>query len=146
MDDARPDMLEDERVGSAEGPSYEPPAPPPPGLDGPDRSRNPLVIALLAAVLGGLIGGGIVAAFGPDHKGTSTTVSFGSNSSRIAKPQDIQGILAKVEPGVVSVRTQGFEQGAFFPRERRRHRHDPHARRRGAHQRPRGARAPPASR
>ena len=115
MDDARPDMLEDERVGPAEGASFEPPAPPPPGLDGPGRGRNPLVMALLAAILGGLIGGGIVAAFGPDHKGTSTTVSFGSNSSRIAKPQDIQGILAKVEPGVVSVRTQGFEQGAFFP-------------------------------
>jgi serine protease Do len=39
----------------------------------------------------------------------------GANSSVIATPQDIQGILAKVEPGVVSIRTQAVRQGRFFP-------------------------------
>jgi len=115
VDDARPEVLEDEHSGTAGAPIFEPPAPPPPTSPAPGRGRNPLVIALVAAIVGGLIGGGLVAAFGPNHKGTSTTVSFDRNSSRVAKPQDIQGILAKVEPGVVSVRTQGFQQGAFFP-------------------------------
>ena len=80
------------------------------------EGQKPLVIALAAAILGGLLGGGVVAVFTRDHNRTTTTVSsFDRNSSVIAKPQDIQGILAKVEPGVVSVRTQGFQQGGFFP-------------------------------
>jgi serine protease Do len=45
----------------------------------------------------------------------STAQSGGSNSSVIAKPEDIQGILAKVEPGVVSIRTQAARAGRFFP-------------------------------
>jgi serine protease Do len=111
VEDARPDGPEYEPAGAG----LEPPEPLFAAPATPPRARNPLVIALVAAVVGGLIGGGLVALIDGGHKVTSTTLTFDRNSSRIAKPQDIQGILAKVEPGVVSVRTQGFEQGAFFP-------------------------------
>jgi S1-C subfamily serine protease len=112
VEDARPDVLETGPVGAGIAPPSPPPAPPSERSTG----RNPLVIALVAAILGGLAGGGVVAAAWRDHNGASSGApAFGRNSSVIAKPQDIQGILAKVEPGVVSVRTQGFQQGAFFP-------------------------------
>jgi putative serine protease PepD len=39
------------------------------------------------------------------------------NSSVIAKPSDVQGILAKVGPAVAYVRTQAFQAGRFFPSE-----------------------------
>ena len=112
MEDARPEVATDEVTGAG----FEPPPPFPAAPPEAPKARNPLVIALVAAIVGGLVGGGAVAFATRDHNRTSsTTVSFDHNSSVIAKPQDIQGILAKVEPGVVSVRTQGFQQGAFFP-------------------------------
>ena len=46
---------------------------------------------------------------------TSVATTQGPNSSVIAKPEDIQGILAKVEPGVASIRTQAARPGRFFP-------------------------------
>jgi putative serine protease PepD len=75
-----------------------------------------LVVA--AALLGGAISGGVVAANRtPDQStaSTATTAAGDRNSSVIAKPEDVQGILAKVEPGVVSIRTQAARQGRFFP-------------------------------
>jgi S1-C subfamily serine protease len=112
VEDARPDLLDAEPVGA----EFEPPTTPPLAPAEAPKGRNPLVIALVAAILGGLVGGGVVAVLTRDHNRTITAgPAFDRNSSIIAKPQDIQGILAKVEPGVVSVRTQGFQQGAFFP-------------------------------
>jgi serine protease Do len=98
-------------------------APPPPPPVAPTGSRPPragaqTALLLVAALLGGAISGGIVSATRDDNgaaTGVSTAQSGGPNSSVIAKPEDIQGILAKVEPGVVSIRTQAARAGRFFP-------------------------------
>ena len=85
----------------------------------PDDARrsgaNWLVVALVAAVIGAAIGA-TAGALAARRSGTKTVVTYRPNSSRIGQPQDIQGILAKVEPGVVSIRTQAFQpsQGGFF--------------------------------
>ena len=73
-----------------------------------------VVVSLVAALIGGLLGAGIVALLdNEDATAPSSTSSFGNNTSRIAQPQDIQGILQKVEPGVVSIKTQAFQRGFF---------------------------------
>jgi S1-C subfamily serine protease len=75
--------------------------------------------------VGGAISGGVVSAVRTDQsttaRGSATTPTTaaatgnGHNSSVIAKPQDVQGILAKVEPGIVSIRTQAARPGRFSP-------------------------------
>src|SRR5205814_6904213 len=47
----------------------------------------------------------------------TVTLPAGSsnNSSVIAHPSDVQGILTKVGPAVAYVRTQNFSPGTFFP-------------------------------
>jgi putative serine protease PepD len=88
------------------------PAPAAPATSGPSRPGAMwVVIPLVAAIIGALVGGGIVAATRKTK--TVTASSFGPNQSVIAKPQDIQGILARVQPGVVSIRTQAFQQSVF---------------------------------
>ena len=80
---------------------------------GPERPRRRFagwLIPLVFALVGGLIGGGIVAA----TRDGGTVIRYGSNSSVIARPRDVQGILSKVEPAVVSVRTEAFQRGGFF--------------------------------
>jgi len=96
------------------GPEAVPPGPPPapPSPYGTPRPRNWLWAALIGALIGALVAGGLVAAFG--RKTTTRTVnSFGSNTSHIAKG-DVQGVLSKVEPGVVAINTRGFSSGDFF--------------------------------
>jgi S1-C subfamily serine protease len=101
-----------------EGPTPEtaPPEPPPPPVAEarePGRPPSWLLAALVGALVGALVAGGLVAAFG--RRSTTTTITgFGSNTSKIAKPSDVQGILAKVEPAVVAISTRGFSQGQFF--------------------------------
>ena len=95
---------------------FGPPAPPAPVK----RAGGRTALLVVAALIGGAISGGIVSATRSDDptaaRTTGTTSSSGgNNSSVIAKPQDIQGILAKVEPGVASIRTQAARQGRFFP-------------------------------
>jgi S1-C subfamily serine protease len=90
--------------------------PPPPSAATAVRGPRWLLIAIVAAVIGAAAGAGTVTAF--DRDAPSTVVeSFGNNTSVIAEPQDIQGVLAKVQPGVVAIRTEGFRSGAFFPQE-----------------------------
>jgi S1-C subfamily serine protease len=86
----------------------------------PPRAGFRTALMVAAALIAGAISGGVVASNQtPDtvESGRSATsaVNGGNNSSSIAHPQDIQGILAKVEPGVVSIRTQAARQGRFFP-------------------------------
>ena len=116
-------------VGAAAylGAGAEPPPPPPPppagppvaGLPGPTAAPAParsgpsfIVALLVASLIGGLVGAGLVALIDRNDDGKVST-AFTSNNSRIAKPQDIQGILAKVQPGVVSIKTQAFQRGIF---------------------------------
>ncbi len=118
--------------------SYAPPAPPPteplrrvpappvPGTPSRRAGGGRTALVVVAALVGGAISGGIVAdrathdapaassTSGSSATGNNAT-SAGNNTSSIAKPQDVQGILAKVEPGVVSIRTQAARAGRFFP-------------------------------
>ena len=96
---------------------YSPPPPPPPPLapasDGHASAARPwLWPALIGAVVGALIAGGLVAAFGRTTT-TRTLTNFGPNSSKLVTG-DVQSVLARVEPGVVNIRTQGFSANEFF--------------------------------
>jgi len=71
-----------------------------------------VAVALVAALIGAATGGGIGALVAGDGGSErSSAPAFGNNTSVIARPQDIQQILAKVQPGVVSIRTQAFQSG-----------------------------------
>jgi len=72
-------------------------------------------VAAAAALLAGAVVGGVVGANTVDTTATSRPASPSFNSSSLAKPQDVQGVLAKVEPGVVFIRTQASRGGRFFP-------------------------------
>jgi putative serine protease PepD len=64
------------------------------------------VAILLAGLLGGVIGA-VIENPSSSSSTTTTTPRFTSNSSVLPKPTDVQGILARVEPGVVNISTQG---------------------------------------
>ncbi len=67
---------------------------------------------MVAALVGAAVGGGIGAVVADDDgPGSASVPRFGANSSTIARAQDIQGILQRVQPGVVSIRTQAFQGG-----------------------------------
>lgn len=94
-------------------PQFPPPPVPPPSERGPGRGTGTWVLAaIVGALVGALVAGGLVAAF-RDSGTTSVTRSLGP-SARFTSPGDIRSILAKVEPAVVSISTQGFAQGNFF--------------------------------
>ena len=83
----------------------------------PARPRSWLAAVVAAAVLAGAgAGAGVSALMHNDSTKTVTVPAASShNSSVIAKPSDVQGILAKVGPAVAYVRTQDFSPGSFFP-------------------------------
>jgi S1-C subfamily serine protease len=89
----------------------EEPAPAPAPATAPARP-NWLWAALIGALVGALVAGGLVAAFGRKTT-TGTVTNFGPNGSKLVT-SDVQSVLAKVEPGVVNVQTQGFSQNEFF--------------------------------
>jgi S1-C subfamily serine protease len=99
-----------------------PPAPAPPvppaAPPGPAAPRRWLLVAAVAALAGGLVGGGIVAAMDDDGPASTTVLrpSGGGASSAIVKPGDIHGLLAKVQPAVVAIRTQAFDPQDVFRR------------------------------
>ncbi|MFN2505062.1 MAG: S1C family serine protease, partial [Acidimicrobiales bacterium] len=76
-------------------------------------------LIVVAALFGGAVSGGVVSAARDDGPASVTApasrATGGGNSNIVADPQDIQGILSKVEPGVVSIRTQAARAGRFFP-------------------------------
>ncbi len=104
----------------ATAPDLEPSASPTSGNPGGGSSNRPqgLRQALLGALVGGLVGalvaGGIVYAV-DDNGATSVTKIVQSNpaavtvrpSTQIAAPSDIAGIVAKAEPAIVAVTTDG---------------------------------------
>ncbi|MEY2476687.1 MAG: hypothetical protein QOG87_2002 [Actinomycetota bacterium] len=102
-------------VEPLEAPPDEPPAVPAPA-PAPGRSWGRVgVVAAVAALIGGLAGGGLVAALDDDPTATST-VTRSAGGSVVAKPRDIHGIIAKVEPGVVAIRTEAFDPRDLFQR------------------------------
>jgi serine protease Do len=99
-------------------PPPEPAPPEPPELTvappaPPGRSGGPtwLVAALVGALVGAAVAGGIVAA---TRHTTRVTAVPARNTSLIAHPRDIRGILDKVEPAVVAINTRGFGQSDLF--------------------------------
>ncbi|MBA3653058.1 MAG: trypsin-like peptidase domain-containing protein [Actinobacteria bacterium] len=90
----------------------EPVAPAAPVEPVASRRRSGWLVPLIAALVGSLVGGGLVALLQRDPNGR--TIRYGRNSSVLVNPRDVQGVLAKVEPAVVSVRTEAFQRGGLF--------------------------------
>ncbi|HEX2040185.1 MAG TPA: trypsin-like peptidase domain-containing protein [Acidimicrobiales bacterium] len=84
----------------------------PPAEAAARRRAGWLPVALVAALLGAAAGGGVAALMDDDAPGT--VIRYSGNTSRIERPEDIQGILAKVQPGVVSIRTSSFSGQDIF--------------------------------
>ncbi|MDQ1404344.1 MAG: hypothetical protein QOG03_2660 [Actinomycetota bacterium] len=117
-------------------PSFEPP-PPPPGLPyapsdpgsgaagpaAPSRSGRPgpwMALIVVAALLAGAVGGAIAGRMSGRHAAVTRTVVSGTSlggkgTGTIAKAGDIQAILANIQPAVVTIRTQAYQRGDFFP-------------------------------
>jgi S1-C subfamily serine protease len=93
--------------------------PPPPATAGtgePGKTPRVAILLLVAALIGGLVGGGIVAlGTRGDNNGTNVTFAPGTNLKLRGGALDVQGVLAKAEPAVVSIETDGFvRQDGFF--------------------------------
>ncbi len=101
------------------GPASPPPPPPStPGRTTPSRPgawKQFVAGALVGALVGGLTAGGIYVATKDDNPSRTVIVRQSNdaarNTSAIAEPSDIQGILEKVEPAVVAIRTGGAATG-----------------------------------
>ncbi|MHB8262793.1 MAG: S1C family serine protease [Acidimicrobiales bacterium] len=73
----------------------------------PPRERIWIAIALVSALVGGLIGASVGAVVARNTEKTVVETFF-PNRSVVAQPSDVQEVLAKVLPSVVSVTTQVF--------------------------------------
>ncbi len=96
-------------------PPYPPGTPPAPGGGRGSVSRRLAAVAAVAALLAGAVVGGVVGANTVNTTSTTRTAAPSYNTSTLAQPKDVQGVLAKVEPGVVFIRTQASRGGRFFP-------------------------------
>jgi S1-C subfamily serine protease len=72
------------------------------------------VAAATGALVGALVAGLVVAATRDDKSSPGRSLAFSSNSSKITRTGDIQEILSKVEPAVVSIRTRTLSLGDFL--------------------------------
>jgi serine protease Do len=87
-----------------------------PPLASPARpaGRRPFLMAAgVGAVVGALVAGVVVAAV-KDDRSPGRTVTYSANTSKITRTGDVQSILAKVEPAVVSIRTRTLSLGDFL--------------------------------
>jgi serine protease Do len=87
------------------------PAPPLTDLHPRSSRRHGAVVLAVVGALGGVVGGGVVAAVGAWRTSKTDVLSFGPNTSKLPRPTDVQGVLAKVEPGVVSIHTEEDRAG-----------------------------------
>ena len=103
------------QVGSPTPPAWGEPAiaPAPRPVDG---GRRPLLLAAVTgAVVGALVAGLLVAALKDDGEpAAGRPLTFSENTSKVARTGDIQEILAKVQPAVVSIRTRTLSLGDFL--------------------------------
>ena len=81
----------------------------------PPGARGPIVMAAaVGAIVGALVAGVLVVALKDNtSSGSGRSLTFSNNTSKIARPGDIQEILAKVEPAVVAIRTRTLSLGDF---------------------------------
>ncbi|HEX2193153.1 MAG TPA: trypsin-like peptidase domain-containing protein, partial [Acidimicrobiales bacterium] len=120
-----PSFTEPVSDASAARPAPAPPLPPPPpgpaSVAPPDPapgriSRRLAGAGAAVALLVGAVVGGVVGANTVDSGPTvASRPAPSNNTSVLPQPSDVQGVLAKVEPGVVFVRTQASRGGRFFP-------------------------------
>jgi S1-C subfamily serine protease len=78
------------------------------------RNRPVLVAALTGALVGALVAGVLVTVLRDDDTVTGPVATFSSNTSKIARPADIQEILSMVQPAVVAIRTRTLSLGDFL--------------------------------
>ncbi len=105
------------RLPSFEEPAPPSPPPPPAAIDAahrPGAGRWRTAAVALAFLVGGASGGLVATVVDDSPSTTSSPAQATSGGDAIAAPQDIQAILAKVEPAVVTIRTQLASQGRFF--------------------------------
>jgi S1-C subfamily serine protease len=72
-----------------------------------------LVAALIGAVVGAVVAGLLVTVLRDDPI-TGPVATFSPNTSKIARPADIQEILARVQPAVVAIRTRSLTLGELL--------------------------------
>jgi S1-C subfamily serine protease len=91
-------------------PQYRPPQPwYPPGVTVRHTltTRNWLYLVILTVVLGAVVGGFV--GYGAARGAQQTVIEkFFPNQSVLVQPTDVQEVLARVEPAVVSIETSGF--------------------------------------
>ncbi|MDQ4132291.1 MAG: trypsin-like peptidase domain-containing protein [Actinomycetota bacterium] len=93
---------------------WPPPYPGPWAPPGPRRSSPRWwMAALIAALVGGLVGAGVVALAAESDDNRSPSVAS-RPSTALAEPGDIRSILDQVQPAVVSISTRGFGGDDFF--------------------------------
>ena len=109
--------------------AYEQPAatypPPNPPVVVQKRGAGWVVVAIvLAALVGAISGGGVFAALeaaDDDASGSSVRTDEGNNgdpgdlNGSIDRPADIQAVLERVQPAVVSIQTEEFTPRGIFP-------------------------------
>lgn len=84
------------------------------------RRRGGIAAFVAAALAGGLIGGGVVATQESEDRPGANAAASGRNLKLKGKPLDIQGVLARAQPAVVSIQTEAFVQAdQFFGRVQR---------------------------
>ena len=96
-------------------------------LPPPSPRRRPVGSLIAGVAIGALLVGGVSYAIDNNSSNskrttapttvlptTATTANTTGNSPRVVKTTDVKTILAKVEPGVVSVNTKGFDPNDFF--------------------------------
>ena len=92
------------------------PPPPPPSPRPARKGRGWLVSALVGAVVGALVAGGLVYVLEDGEPTRSVTSGPATTrpSERIGTPGDIRAILQRVEPAVASISSRGFSSDSFF--------------------------------
>ena len=73
-------------------------------------ARNWVLVVIVTAVLAALVGGG-VGYLAARHSQQTIVEKFFPNSASFPKPADVQELLAKVEPAVVSIDTEAVVRG-----------------------------------
>ena len=94
-------------------------APPPPTEPAPPERTpskwRPGAALLAAAVLAGGVAGGVAGRLTDDRSPAAITTIGGAGTGSVAKLTNIQQVLARIQPAVVSVQTQLYQQGRFGP-------------------------------
>ena len=101
-----------------------PPGPPPSPYGAPSTASGPparlyVAVALVAALIGAGIGALVARTTGTNGSGETVVIKYSGNTSRVvARPADVQAILAKVLPAVVTIKSTVVSQnqgnGGFF--------------------------------